>query len=149
VISRRFLRDLCIVLGGIALAIWAVTTWVAVPWVVEGSSMEPTLHEGDRVVVDLWTPRRRPPLPGEIVLLRSPEGDALVKRVVRDPPAGELELPPSAFPPGPGLDPTYIVLGDNPSASRDSREFGRVPLNRVRGRVAWRYWPLSRLGAIE
>jgi hypothetical protein len=41
------------------------------------------------------------------------------------------------------------VLGDNLGQSRDSREFGRVPQHRIRGLVAWRYWPLRRLGSIQ
>ena len=40
--------------------------------------MEPTLVPGDRVLVDLWTYRQRPPEPGEIVL--SPDGRTLYFR---------------------------------------------------------------------
>lgn len=38
------------------------------------------------------------------------------------------------------------VLGDNRDASMDSRTFGCIPLERVEGKVIFRYWPISDLG---
>jgi signal peptidase I len=145
----RFLRDLVVVLVGTGLLVGAVTRWIAIPWQCGGSSMEPTLEDGDRVLVDLWTLRGRGPRPGEIVVLAGPGGEDLVKRVARDPYPGHDPYPPSAIPADSPLEPTYPVLGDNPPASSDSRAFGRVPLHRIRGLVVWRYWPPSRWGAIE
>lgn len=44
----------------------------------------------------------------------------------------------------------YIfVMGDNRSASTDSREFGCIPLKKVEGRVKYRIWPLDRFGKID
>ncbi len=102
------------------------------PWVVAGPSMEPTLFAGDRVLVDRWTFRHRTPRTGELVLVVEETGGMLVKRVVAADPREK----------------TFQVLGDNLAASRDSRHFGSVGRDRVRGRVVWRYWPLSRLGAL-
>jgi len=145
----RFLRELCVVLAVAGFGIWAVTRWVAIPWVVEGPSMEPTLADGDRVIVELWTLRRAQPGAGSVVVFSGPEGDDLVKRVAREPYPGNDPYPPAAMGPDSPLEPSFIVLGDNPGQSRDSREFGRVPRHRIRGRVVWRYWPLSTAGAIE
>ena len=145
----RFLRELCIALGVAGLGIWAVTRWVAIPWVVEGPSMEPTLMEGDRVIVDLWSLRGRLPRPGSVVVFSGPGDEDLVKRVAREPYPGNDPYPPAAVGTQSPLEPSFIVLGDNPGQSRDSREFGRVPRHRIRGRVVWRYWPLSRAGAID
>ena len=70
---------------------------------------------------------------GEVVLAGDPRepGRELVKRVtaVRD---GRVEL-----------------RGDAPGASTDSRHFGWLPLERVRWRVALRYWPRTRIGRIQ
>jgi signal peptidase I len=40
----------------------------------------------------------------------------------------------------------YFVLGDNRSASQDSRVFGPVPRAGIYARVMLIFWPLSRLG---
>lgn len=40
----------------------------------------------------------------------------------------------------------YYVLGDNRSASEDSRVFGPVPRNAIYGRVVLVFWPLGHFG---
>lgn len=92
---------------------------------VAGSSMSPAFQAGDRLVA-VWP---WPVRPGQVVALRDPrDGRLLVKRVagVRN---GLVE-----------------VLGDNPSASTDSRHFGPVPHRNLIGRVVYRYHPPTRSG---
>jgi nickel-type superoxide dismutase maturation protease len=132
---RKLVRDVVLALALVALGVWGVTRFVAVPWVVHGDSMLPTLRPGDRVMVDLWSYRSRDPRPGEVALLHGPGEVAIVKRIAPPDRAGSDET-------------GFIVLGDNPDASLDSRSFGAVPRDRFRGRVVWRYWPPSRVGRI-
>jgi signal peptidase I len=40
------------------------------------------------------------------------------------------------------------VLGDNRADSADSRAYGPVPTGQIKGRLVFRYWPLSRIGGI-
>jgi len=40
-------------------------------------------------------------------------------------------------------------LGDNRDNSRDARWFGAVPEEDVLGRAMFKYWPISRFGAIR
>ncbi len=40
------------------------------------------------------------------------------------------------------------VMGDNRNHSADSRVFGPMPADHLIGRAVWRFWPLSRLGAL-
>jgi len=96
--------------------------------VVEGASMLPTLHPGDRLVVVRFGKSLR----GDLVALRDPSRPArfLVKRVT--------EIGPG------GLD----VRGDNEAASRDSRSFGTVPASDVLGRAVYRYFPPARVGRL-
>jgi nickel-type superoxide dismutase maturation protease len=105
------------------LAIVASTVLVALSFdrvVVEGSSMVPTFEPGDRL---LLVRRLRPVRPGDLVAFDDPR-DArrrLVKRVVAV--QGEL----------------VDVVGDNPTSSTDSRDFGPVPTRSIRHLVARRY----------
>lgn len=88
---------------------------------VDGDSMLPTLRSGDWLVVrwDVVV------AVGDLVVVRRPDRPELllVKRVARI-----------------GAD-GYLVEGDNPAASDDSRLFGALPATDVLGRVVARYWP--------
>lgn len=42
-----------------------------------------------------------------------------------------------------------FVMGDNRSGSVDSRVFGCIPIDRIEGKVSFRYWPLSEFGKID
>jgi signal peptidase I len=99
--------------------------------------MSPLLEPGDRVLVDRREYRQRPPEPGEVVVLRDPEGlvPYLIKRVV-------------SVTPGAESGPTVEVRGVSEAASRDSRRFGPVPVETLLGPVYFRYWPASRRGPL-
>ncbi len=100
---------------------------------ISGDSMQPALEPGDWVLVDERAYRRKLPRRGHIVVAPDPREPErrLVKRVA-----------------GVDLHRQVQLLGDNPDESTDSRHFGPVPANTVRGRVRWRYWPLGRFGAV-
>jgi signal peptidase I len=145
--ERRVVLRVTAALASTLLVMLALTRWVAIPWVVVGPSMAPTLRQGDRVLIDLWSYRRRAPRPGEVALLDGPGNVPLVKRVVRGPlPPGERvgDLVDPTRP----REPLYWVEGDNRAVSADSRRFGPVPWRRFRGRILFRYWPLSDAGPI-
>ena len=41
-----------------------------------------------------------------------------------------------------------FVMGDNREGSKDSREFGLVPMNKIEGKVVTRIWPLNKIGKL-
>jgi len=96
---------------------------------VEGSSMEPGLTSGDRLLVL----RRRRPRAGDVVALADPRGDGrlIVKRVVSV------------------MDHQVVVEGDNTRSSTDSRVFGPVDRRAVVGRAVYRYFPPGRAGRLH
>ena len=44
---------------------------------------------------------------------------------------------------------TIFALGDNRTGSTDSRSFGCIPLEKIEGKVLFRFWPLSKFGGVE
>jgi nickel-type superoxide dismutase maturation protease len=95
---------------------------------VEGLSMAPTLLPGDRLVVRTGGAVR----PGDLVAVVDPRtADRLLVKRVRT-------VGPD------GID----VRGDDPAASTDSRTFGPVRIDGLRGRVVYRYAPRPRAGRL-
>ncbi|CAN5920291.1 hypothetical protein BH23ACT10_BH23ACT10_05360 [soil metagenome] len=97
--------------------------------VVAGSSMQPAVAPGDRLL--LLALRGRPRV-GDLVIASDPRARdrVLLKRAH----AVTVE----------GVD----VRGDNPDASTDSRAFGMLPVATVRRCVGWRYAPAGRLAYV-
>ena len=90
--------------------------------VVRGRSMQPTLRDGDVLLV------RHGAIPrtGRLVVVRLPDGVVAVKRATRREPAG------------------WWVERDNPAEGVDSWSVGAVPDADVVAVVLGRVWPWSR-----
>ena len=41
-----------------------------------------------------------------------------------------------------------FCLGDNRTGSRDCRSFGCIPLEKIEGKVLFRFWPLNKFGKV-
>lgn len=136
---------------------------------VDGSSMEPTLHSGEFVIVNKLSYKFGDPTLGEIVVFhfpRDPEQE-YIKRVIGLP--GDqviidqgkvivnnrlIDEPYIAA--NPAYDGTWIVpeghlfvLGDNRNNSSDSHNWGTVPQEYVIGKAVFVYWPPGEWGKIE
>ncbi len=137
--------------------------------IVRGHSMQPSLQDGDRLVVDRLAYTMSEVGRFDVVVLRYPRDPQMdfVKRVVALP--GErvaiidghvrvngerlqeafahvvdhADMRELVVPPG-----HYFVLGDNRPVSCDSREFGLVEADMLRGKVRARFWPPARLGGL-
>lgn len=140
--------------------------YVAQPFFVRGSSMEPTYSNGDYLIIDEISFRLHEPKRGEVIVFRYP-GDPsqfFIKRIIGLPgetvsgkgrvisvrnAQGTLMLSepylgaptPDDFEgitAGPN---EYVVLGDNRGASSDSRRWGLLPRANIVGRVFVTVWP--------
>jgi nickel-type superoxide dismutase maturation protease len=88
--------------------------------------MAPRLPQGALVVarpIDGMTPLRV----GDVVVARRPDRPSveMIKRIQAIDSQGAI-----------------FLVGDNPSSSTDSRQFGAVTRAHIIARVRWRYWPL-------
>ena len=142
---------------GVLAGSLAVRRWIAYGVVSTGPSMQPTFASSasfgvfERVSATL----NRPPRRGDIVDADSPHG-SLLKRVVGLPGEhvdvdedGRVSVNGAPLDEGPRLyghvpgsgghwivpDDSVFLLGDNRPNSRDSRRFGPVPRNQLRGRL--------------
>lgn len=98
---------------------------------VVGSSMEPTLLPGDRVLVRRH--RRAPVGVGDVLVFHEPDGQRAIKRVAAV--AGDA-VPDSVRPVTGGTDVVpsemLVLLGDG-IRSGDSRQWGFIPADRTLG----------------
>lgn len=142
---------------------------------VIGHSMQPTLYEGEKLVINKITLSFAAPGRGDVIVLHDPSTgpdrkEYLVKRVIgipgdiievkehqlyvngelADEPYIDTDIEDSDFPALTVEKGTYFVMGDNrhAGASKDSRFFGPVPLSTIVGKVEYIWWPLTKLGAL-
>jgi signal peptidase I len=137
---------------------------------VEGTSMEPRLHNGELILVDKWTYLFHPPQRGDVIVFVAPPQPSqdFVKRIIGVPgdritihntivivngvTLNETYVDPANqgniwayknvenMPVPPN---SYFVLGDDRIRSDDSRDWGFVPRQNIIGRAALIYWPLG------
>lgn len=136
---------------------------------VQGSSMYPTLENGDRLVINKIEYRLGDPDYGDIVILNYSSSVEYVKRIVakggdtiaikdmevyvngnklNEPyintdPYGDFEE--VTVPEG-----KYFVMGDNRANSSDSRfqSLGFVERDAIVGHVIFRFWPFAHFGTV-
>jgi len=136
---------------------------------VDGSSMEPTLHTGEFVIVDKISYEVGAPRRGDVIVFhypRNPEKE-YIKRVIGLPGDvvdiangrvyvnGQVLHEPyiAAAPTYPGnwtvKENALFVLGDNRNNSDDSHRWGTVPVDYVIGKAVLIYWPPEQWGLID
>ena len=146
------------------------------PFYVKGASMEPNFYDHEYLIIDEITYRFSAPERGDSVVFRFPldPGQHFIKRIIGLPNEkikiadGKIYIFNQAKPEGEVLNENYLLpamktlgevevqlgadeyylLGDNRTASLDSRIFGPVKRQFIVGRTFLRGWPLERVGLI-
>lgn len=134
---------------------------------IDGSSMNPTLLDGEYLIINNITYLLDDPSQGDIVVFRHPRNDLnLIKRVVGVP--GDnikiengtvwvndeaLDEPYIAASPNYSGDwdvpfDQFFVLGDNRNNSSDSHSWGFLPEDNLLGKALYVYWPPADWGEV-
>lgn len=162
-----------VVIGAVAAVVYL---FILSPHEVIGRSMEPTYFEGEFLLADKISYHLRTPKQGEVVIFKYDENHDYIKRVIAVPgdtvsvnngkvfvngtELNESEyLDTSVFTANGNyftagrevtvMEGTVVAFGDNRPHSSDSRNFGPIELEKIKGRVIWRVTPFDRFGAIK
>lgn len=163
---------------GVLCLTWLVITFVGQRTEVDGSSMEPTLTNGDNLIVDKLSYRFRDPqrfdiivfpykhkektyyikriigLPGETVQIDE-QGDIYINGEILSESYGREIIKAENI--GLAAEPIvlgedeYFVMGDNRNNSTDSRfpQVGNIKRGDIIGRAWVRIWPFSSFGILK
>jgi len=175
---RKFFWSSLEILETVAISVFAVfiiRTFLFQPFLVSGSSMEPTFSNGNYILVDEISYRFRAPQRGEVIVFEPPvDGQYFIKRIIGlpnervqihngvinvfDAQGKEITLKESYIPAdiktSGDLDVSlksgqYFVLGDNRNYSFDSRAWGPVAKDKIIGLAKLRVWPITTAKAFE
>lgn len=158
-VAGRRLVLLVVLALGLVLGL-SLRAFVARPFTVGSDSMNPTLCQGDRIVVSLWNAGTSRLDRGDLVLLRTTgAGTPVVKRAVglpgdtveirdaelfvndrhvRESYVDHASIDALYYGPVQVPDRAVLVLGDDRARSVDSRDYGPVPAEHLVGKVWWR-----------
>jgi signal peptidase I len=145
------------------------------PFYVKGASMQPNFHDHEYLIVDEISYRFKAPERGEVIVFRYPKNpqEYFIKRIIGLPneevliTEGKVVIFNDENKNGKILEEEYLeenlntynnneikvqlsedeyfVLGDNRSASKDSRSFGPVNKSFITGKILFRGWPLDNI----
>lgn len=170
--SRNIFRDWILPLAIAVLLALTIRTFVAEARYINSESMLPTLEVNDRVFVDKIFYKKEG-LKRQDVVIFAPPPEALtrddyIKRVVGLPGDevwihdgylyvnGELseeiyikEEAKEEFGPITVPEMQIFVLGDNRNNSSDSRSWGFVPMENIKGKAILRFYPFARVGVLS
>jgi len=88
--------------------VYLASRWLVMPTVVSGSSMEPNLRNGERIILNRIVYAFHPPQRGDIIVFRLKNGKELIKRIIALPGENVMVLGDSVYINGRVLDEPYL-----------------------------------------
>jgi signal peptidase I len=169
--ALRWIIEVVVIVAAAFVLALLVQQFVVKPFAIPSPSMEPTLVEGDRVLVNRLVYHFRSPERGDVIVFHPPDrpgSDPFIKRVVavsgdtisvhegmlwlngvaQDEPYIKEhpmldEYPETTIASG------YVwVMGDNRNNSGDSRVFGPVSEDAIMGEAFAVYWPVGHMSGL-
>ena len=164
--KKSMIRELLETVISAGVIAFIIITFIGQVTVVRGASMEPTLHNNERLIANKISYRFESPKRSEILIFKPPLEIKrnYIKRIIGIPGdkieiiKGEIylndnkleenyieyksyeDLSAVLVP-----DDSFFVLGDNRSNSSDSRYWGFVPRKNVVGKAWVVFWPLNKI----
>jgi signal peptidase I len=166
---RAVLREIAITLV-IAIVIFLGLQVTVQSFVIVGSSMQPSFHNEERLLINKVVYIFRQPERGEVIIFTPPNqpqadyikriiaipgdrvavqdgavyinGTKLDEPYIKEPPT--YTLPPLLIP-----EDNYFVLGDNRNSSNDSHRGWTLPRENIIGKAWLLFWPTSDWGLVQ
>lgn len=161
-----------------AALVFLIRWFIFATYVVEGPSMQPNFHTGERLIVNKIIYSFRKPERGEVVVFHAPQGKDYIKRVIALPGEKIKAVNNKVYVNDQELDEYYIqsaiderdkngkkytddfpetvvpegsvfVMGDNRLNSSDSRAIGPIEYKEVVGRADVLFWPIKDMGIVK
>lgn len=148
-----------------------IRIFIAQPFIVSGSSMDPTFENGEYLIVDEISYRFEEPQRGDVIIFKYPNDPSkfFIKRIIGLPgetvtvSGSSVRIKSTLHPDGVPLDEAYLshptlgnvdvtleddeyfVMGDNRPASSDSRVWGPLDRDFIVGRALVRLLPVTKM----
>ncbi|EHR33247.1 signal peptidase I [Helcococcus kunzii] len=149
-----------------------IKNFIVEPTRIQGSSMNMTLQNDDRVIVNKIGMRFKPIERGNIIVMKYDNTHDYIKRVIGLPGEYIQVIDGKVYINGELYEESYIygestqsingsewklgkneffVMGDNrtPGGSTDSRVFGPVKLDQIKGVAIYRFYPFNSMGVLK
>lgn len=159
----KIIRDL-IPYAFIVFLVIIIRTYIATPVRVDGNSMRKTLADGDILLLYKMAKFERNDI---IVLDEKEDEEIIIKRIIALPGEtikiqnGKIYINDKEYNDEFAYGDTsdyeqvtlgeneYFILGDNRLISKDSRYFGTITEDEIIGKIVFRFWPFSKIGAVN
>ena len=174
--AKKEIREWVVSLVSAAVVVLLVSNFLCTIIRVDGGSMLNTLHDGDRLYVNVLDMKLNGPERYDVVILHYPgrkgnfvkrviglpgdtlevkegvlyiNGEAVEEEYLAEERTQKFHGASSNFGPVEIPEDQYFVMGDHRDHSNDSRQVGLIDRDMFVGKATYIFWPFNRMGAIK